>query len=103
MVDCNMGTNSYGYTLLESGHLVMDSLVSDFSSMFQHCSKGVYLIGYNTIVTNDHFRSSNMSVIDVIDGGFKILHNVFSHVSDGSYDNIAIHWVTEITVERGTE
>eukprot|EP00593_Proboscia_inermis_P000635 CAMPEP_0171299994 /NCGR_PEP_ID=MMETSP0816-20121228/8845_1 /TAXON_ID=420281 /ORGANISM="Proboscia inermis, Strain CCAP1064/1" /LENGTH=106 /DNA_ID=CAMNT_0011776225 /DNA_START=193 /DNA_END=513 /DNA_ORIENTATION=- len=97
-----MDSDGYGYALLESGHSVTDSLVSYFSSMCWHYSKGVHLSGYRIIVTNSQFRSSNIAAIDAVGGGFKILHNVFSHISDGSYDNGAIHWVAESPVERGT-
>ena len=44
-----------------------------------------------------------MAAIDVVGGGFKVLHEVFSHVSDGSYDDGTIHWVAESPMERGTE
>ena len=44
-----------------------------------------------------------MAAIDAVGGGFKVLHNVFIHVSDGSYDDGAIHWVAESPMERGTE
>lgn len=103
MDDRDMDSDGHGYALLESEHSVTDSLVSDFSSTCRHYSEGVHLSGYGTIVTNNHFRSSNMAAIDVVGGGFKILHNVFSHVSDGSYDDGAIHWVADSPMERGTE
>lgn len=44
-----------------------------------------------------------MAAFDVVGGGFKVLHEVFSHVSDGSYDDGTIHWVAESPMERGTE
>lgn len=96
-------TDGKGFLLLESENALVDSLVSDFASTCRHYSEGVHLGGYGTIVSNNHFRSSNMAAIDVVGGGFKILHNVFSHVSDGSYDDGAIHWVAESPMERGTE
>jgi hypothetical protein len=91
--DRDIDTDGPGYLLLESGNAVVDSLLSDFASSCRHYSEGVALGGYGTIIANNHFRSSNMAAIDVVGGGFKILHNVFSHVSDGSYDDGAIHWV----------
>jgi hypothetical protein len=36
-----------------------------------------------------------MVAIDIVRGGTKIVSNVFSHISDGSYDDGAIHWVAE--------
>ena len=60
--------------------------------------------GYGNIIVNNHFRSSNMAAIDIALGGrTQILHNVFSHISDGSYDDGAIHWVAESPMERGNE
>jgi hypothetical protein len=93
--DRDIDTDGKNFALLESGNALVDSLVSDFASTCRHYSEGVGLGGYGTIISNNHFRSSNMAAIDVVGGGFRILHNVFSHVSDGSYDDGAIHWVAE--------
>lgn len=101
--DRDQDTDGRGYFLLESGNAIVDSVLSDFASTCRHYSEGVHLGGYGSIVSNNHFRSSNMAAIDVVGGGFKILHNVFSHVSDGSYDDGAIHWVAQSPMERGTE
>lgn len=59
--------------------------------------------GYGNLISNNHFRSSNMAAIDIAAGMARILHNVFSHISDGSYDDGAIHWVAESPMERGNE
>ena len=91
----DIDTDGEGFGLLESGNALVDSLVSDFASTCRHYSEGVSLGGYGTIISNNHFRSSNMAAIDVVGGGLKMLHNIFSHVSDGSYDDGAIHWVAE--------
>lgn len=101
--DRDIDTDGKGFLLLESGIAVTDSLISDFASTCRHYSEGVHLGGFGSIVSNNHFRSSNMAAIDVVGGGFHILHNVFSHVSDGSYDDGAIHWVANSPMERGTE
>ena len=93
--DRDIDTSGKAFGLLESGNALVDSLVSDFASTCRHYSEGIHIGGYGSIVSNNHFRSSNMAAIDVVGGGFKILHNVFSHVSDGSYDDGAIHWVAE--------
>ena len=42
-----------------------------------------------------------MAAIDVAIGMARIWYNVFSHISDGSYDDGAIHWVVESPMERG--
>ena len=99
----DIDTDGKGFLLLESGSALTDSLVSHFASTCRHYSEGVHLGGFGTIVSNNHFRSSNMAAIDVVGGGFHIIHNVFSHVSDGSYDDGAIHWVANSPMERGTE
>jgi len=101
--DRDFESDGKGFLLLESGNAVVDTLLSDFASTCRHYSEGIHLGGYGTLVSNNHFRSSNMAAIDVVGGGFRMLHNVFSHVSDGSYDDGAIHWVAESAMERGTE
>jgi len=82
---------------------LVNSIISDFASTCRHYSEGISLGGYGTIVANNLFRSSNMASIDLVGGDFKILHNVFSHTSDGSYDDGAVHWVAESPMERGVE
>lgn len=101
--DRDKDSDGAGFFLLDSGNAIVDSRLSDFASTCRHYSEGVHLGGFGSIVSNNHFRSSNMAAIDVVGGGFKIVHNVFSHCSDGSYDDGAIHWVAESPMERGTE
>jgi len=91
------------FGLFPSGNAIADSLLSNFASTCRHYCEGVSLGGFGTIVANNHFRSSNMAAIDLVGGGTKIMHNIFSHVSDGSYDDGAIHWVAASPMERGVE
>eukprot|EP00979_Chaetoceros_neogracilis_P012964 scaffold3575_cov153-Chaetoceros_neogracile.AAC.4 len=42
-----------------------------------------------------------MAAIDIALGMAGILYNVFSHISDGSNDDGAIHWVVESPMQRG--
>ena len=99
--DRDIDTDGKYFLLLESGNAIVDSLLSDFASSCRHYSEGAHLGGYGSIVANNHFRSSNMAAIDVVGGGFKMLHNVFSHISNGSYDDGAVHWVAGSPMERG--
>uniref|UniRef100_A0A6S8YFR0 Right handed beta helix domain-containing protein n=1 Tax=Chaetoceros debilis TaxID=122233 RepID=A0A6S8YFR0_9STRA len=101
--DRDFDTDGYGFGLLESGNGIINSLVSDFASSCRHYSEGLSLGGYGNLVSNNHFRSSNMAAVDIALGMARILYNVFSHVSDGSYDDGALHWVAESPMERGNE
>lgn len=101
--DRDIDTDGYDFALLLSGNSVVDSLLSDFASTCRHYSEAVALGGFGTIISNNHFRSSNMAAIDLVGGGTQIKHNIFSHISDGSYDDGAIHWVASSPMERGTE
>ena len=101
--DRDFESDGRGFGLLESGNGVVNSLISDFASTCRHYSEGLSLGGYGNLVSNNHFRSSNMAAIDIALGMARILHNVFSHISDGSYDDGAIHWVAESPMERGNE
>jgi hypothetical protein len=83
------------FGLLLSGNVVVNSILSNFASTCRHYSEGIAIGGFGTIVSNNHFKSSNMAAIDIVGGGTKIVSNVFSHISDGSYDDGAIHWVAE--------
>jgi len=101
--DRDSDTDGKGFALLESGNAVVDSLISDFANTCRHYSEGLALGGYGNIISNNHFRSSNMAAIDIALGMARMIHNVFSHISDGSYDDGAIHWVIESPMERGNE
>ena len=75
------------FGLLVNGNAVVNSVISNFASTCRHYSEGVAIGGFGTIVSNNHFKSSNMAAIDIVGGGSKIMSNIFSHISDGSYDD----------------
>jgi hypothetical protein len=93
--DRDIDTDGPTFGLLLSGNGVANSILSNFASTCRHYSEGIAIGGFGTIVANNHFKSSNMAAIDLVGGGTKIISNVFSHISDGSYDDGAIHWVAE--------
>ena len=101
--DRDKDTDGPAFALLESRNTIVDSLISDYGSTCRHYCEGVHHGGFGTIIANNHFRASNMPGIDLVGGGAKILHNVFSHLGDGGYDTGAIHWVAASPMERGTE
>lgn len=51
---------------------------------------------------NAMIRFKNLSNIEIVVGMARILHNVFSPISDGRDDDWAIHWVLESPMERGS-
>ena len=75
------------FGLVVNGNAVVNSVISNFASTCRHYSEGVAIGGFGTIVSNNHFKSSNMAAIDIVGGGSKIMSNIFSHISDGSYDD----------------
>lgn len=96
-------SDSKTWPLLDSGLAITDSLVSDYSRSCRHYSEGLRASGFGVMVANNHFRASSAPGVDLVGGGMKMVHNVFSHLSDGSYDTGAVHWVAESPMERGNE
>lgn len=91
------------WMLMESGTAIFNNIISNYGLTCRHYSDALVLRGYGALISNNHIHSSSCPAISVEGGGYKILHNVFSHVADGAYDSGVLHWGVGSPMERGVQ